>query len=402
MPIALTNGNYMFNSVGKAHRGRGLFELYGGVPSKCDQQSKFFGGGGFGKVSLPEILSLDSEHANVFLENSATKFSSSLFAQRKLTASQSASAEDNFGFGFRSSFQSPPALDSVCPRVARESQPDWPDVFILRPNLELFSISSRKLFLELSADRRRETNRWTSPAKVQPPQEVPPEPPPSKLCSFLALPSPCVLFSLLNFVTLKQLPIVSCSVNNVNIENSAADPLFCEPFVAALTKAVSVFFVLQRNLDFTAAVKSLSFHQTDLTMYVVKPCFSNFTTQFSVSLLVFCFGTSLCYLVTCVQLLVHQFSAVFRCLLMSRSTTPGLQTCAASSETEEKSRRNAVFSSARWVWLVVQPPRTVCFPWAQLFVKFDAIFLCSPLQCAVHSDRLPCARASCHDAAQPP
>ena len=159
----------------------------------------------------------------------------------------------------------------------------------------------------------------------------------------------------------------------MNIENSAADALFCETFVTAPTETVGVFFVLQRNLDFTAAVKSSSLHQTDLTMYVVKPCFSNFTTPFSTSLLVFGFGTSLCYLVTCVQLLVHQFSAVFRCFLMSRSTIPGLQTCAASLETEEENRCNAGFSSARRAWLVVQPPRTVCFPWAQFFVKFDTI-----------------------------
>ena len=63
---------------------------------------------------------------------------------------------------------------------------------------------------------------------------------------------------------------------------------------------------------------------------------------------------------------------------MSRSTIPGLQTCAASSETGVEKRRNAVFSSARRVWLVVQPPRTVCFPWAQFFAKFDAIICARP------------------------
>jgi len=292
-------------------------------------------------------------------------FSCSVFAQRELTTTRSVPAEENFDSVLFPSFQSPLVLDSVCPSVARESRPDSPDVFIPRPNLELFSISSRKPFLELSADRADQAVSRTSPAKVQLPQEVPPEPPPPQLCSFSALPSPCVLFSLLDFVAWKQLPIVSCSENNVNIKSPTTDPLFCETFVAAPTATVGGFFVLQRNLDFTAAVKSFSFHQTDLTRHVVKPCFSNFTTLFLVSLLVFCFGTSLCYLVTCVQLLVHQFSTVFRCLLMSRSTIPGLQTCAASSETGVEKRRNAVFSPARWVWLVVQPPRTVCFPWAQ-------------------------------------
>ena len=63
---------------------------------------------------------------------------------------------------------------------------------------------------------------------------------------------------------------------------------------------------------------------------------------------------------------------------MSRSTIPGLQTCAASSETGVEKRHNAVFSSARRVWLVVQPPRTVCFTWAQFFAKFDAIICARP------------------------
>ena len=73
---------------------------------------------------------------------------------------------------------------------------------------------------------------------------------------------------------------------------------------------------------------------------------------------------------------------------MSRSTIPGLQTCAASSETGVEKRRNAGFSPARWVWLVVQPPRTVCFPWAQFFVKFDAISCARP--CSVQPTATNC------------
>ena len=259
-PIVSMNGNYKFNSSGDEHCGRVLYEPRGVLLGNYDQQTKIFGGGRFGKVSLPEISTLDLEHANVFLGNSATNFSCSLFAQRKLTISRSVSAKDNFDFDSLSSFQSPLALDNAGPWVSRVSQPNSPDVFIVRPNLELFSISSRTPFLELSAaDRADQAGSRTLTAKVQLPQEVPPEPPPLKLCSFLALPSPCVLFSLLDFVTLKQLPIVSCSDNNMNIENSAADPLFCETFVTAPTETVGVFFVLQRNLDFTAAVKSCFF-----------------------------------------------------------------------------------------------------------------------------------------------
>ena len=73
---------------------------------------------------------------------------------------------------------------------------------------------------------------------------------------------------------------------------------------------------------------------------------------------------------------------------MSRSTIPGLQTCAASSETGVEKRRNAVFSPARWVRLVVQPPRTVCFPWAQFFVMLNAISCARP--CSVQSTATDC------------
>ena len=80
------------------HCGRVLYEPRGVLLGNYDQQTKIFGGGRFGKVSLPEISTLDLEHANVFLGNSATTFSSSLFAQRKLTIGRSVSAKDSFDF----------------------------------------------------------------------------------------------------------------------------------------------------------------------------------------------------------------------------------------------------------------------------------------------------------------
>ena len=56
----------------------------------------------------------------------------------------------------------------------------------------------------------------------------------------------------------------------MNIEMSTTDPLFCEPFVAAPTTTVGVFFALQYDLDFTATVKSNSFVEIELTM-LYKP-----------------------------------------------------------------------------------------------------------------------------------
>ena len=74
MPMATMLGNYKFNSLGEEHRGRVLDELGGAGFNDGDQQSEIFGGGRFGKVSLPEILTLDSELAYVSSENSATEF----------------------------------------------------------------------------------------------------------------------------------------------------------------------------------------------------------------------------------------------------------------------------------------------------------------------------------------
>jgi hypothetical protein len=253
MPMATMLGNYKPNYSGEEHRGRVFYEpreVFLG--NYVDQQFEFFGGGRFGKVSLPDISILDMEHASVFLGNSTTIFSSPVFAQRELTTTRSVPAEENFDFEFCSSFQSLLAPDSVCPGVPRVSQPDSPDVFVARPSLELFSVSSRQPLLELKADRADQAASRTSPAKVQLPQEVPPEPPPLTVCSLLALPSPSVLFSLVNFVTLEQLLTVSCSDNIVTLENSTTDPLFREPFVAALMTTVGDFSVLQHNLGSTA------------------------------------------------------------------------------------------------------------------------------------------------------
>ena len=139
MPIATIIGNYKFNSVGEDHCGRVLYEPGNVLLGNYVQQSEIFGGGRFGKVSLPEFPVLDLEHANVFLENSTPMFSSSAFAQRELTTTRSVPAEENFDFLRFPSFQSPLVLDSVCPSVARESQPYSPDVFIVRPPTWKFS-----------------------------------------------------------------------------------------------------------------------------------------------------------------------------------------------------------------------------------------------------------------------
>ena len=44
------------------------------------------------------------------------------------------------------------------------------------------------------------------------------------------------------------------------------------------------------------------------------------------------------------------------------------------------------------MWLVVQPPRTVCFPWAQFFAKFDAIICARP--CSVQPTATNCPAPS--------
>ena len=346
---------------------------------------------------------MDLEHANVFLENSETNFSSSLFAQRKLTISRSVSAKDSFDFDSLSSFQSPLALDNAGPWVSRvPSQPDSPDVFIVRPNLELFSISSRTPFLELSAaDRADQASSRTLTAKVQLPQEVPPEPPPLKLCSFLALPSPCVMFSLLNFVTLKQLPIVSCSDNNMNMENSAADPLFCETFVTAPTETVGVFFVLQRNLDFTAAVKSVPFVQNEFTM-LYKPCISNGTDALVFSqpsgFLSSIASLLLCCLVLTVGSLVQCCFSKFVDVSLNNSWITDM--CSLFRDGGGKASERCFLSCALGAVSCSTAPNCL-FPLGTVFREVRRDFR-SPLQYAVNRDRLPCALASCSDAAQPP
>jgi hypothetical protein len=386
MQMATMNGNYKFNSVGEELGGRVLYEPGNVLLSNYVQQSEILGRGRFGKVSSPEFSILDLEHANVFIENSTTKFSSSVFAQRELTTPRSVPAEDNFGVLRFPSFQSPLAPDSGCPGVPRESRPDSTDVFISRPNLELFSTSSRKPFLELSADRADQAASRTSPAKVQLPQEVPPEPPPLKLRSLLALPSNSVLFSLLNVVTLDQMQIDSSPENNMNIETSTTDPLFCEPFVAAPTTTVGVFFALQYDLDFTATVKSNSFAEFELTM-LYKPCNSTDASVFSQPS-GFLFSNAsllLCCLVLTVGSLVQCCFSKLVDVSLNNSWIADM--CSLVRDGGEK-RRNAVFSPARWVWLVVQPPRTVCFPLAQFFVKFDAISCAHP--CSVQSTATDC------------
>jgi hypothetical protein len=266
--------------------------------------------------------------------------------------------------------------------------------------LELFSTSSRKPFLELSADCADQAASRTSPAKVQLPQEVPPEPPPLTLCFFLALPSPPVLFSLLSFVTLEQMPIVSFSKNIVDIENSTTDPLFCEPFVAALTGTVSAFFILQCNSDFTATVKSVSFVQNELTM-LCKPCTSN-STDASV------FGQPSGFLFSdkslLIACLVFTVGSLVQCCFLkfvdvSLNNSWIADKCSLFRDGGGKaSPRCFLLCALGVVTCSTAPYRLLSL--STVFREVRRDLLCSPMLCAVYGDRLPCARASCHDAAQ--
>ena len=387
MPMATMLGNYKPNYSGEEHRGRVLYkprEVFLG--NYVDQQFEFFGGGRFGKVSLPDISILDMEHASVFLGNATTIFSSPVFAQRELTTTRSVPAEENFDFEFCSSFQSLLAPDSVCPGVRRESRPDSQDVFICRPNLELFSTSSRKPFLELSADCADQAASRTSPAKVQLPQEVPPEPPPLTLCFFLALPSPPVLFSLLSFVTLEQMPIVSFSKNIVDIENSTTDPLFCEPFVAALTGTVSAFFILQCNSDFTATVKSVSFVQNELTM-LCKPCTSNSTDASVFSQPSGCLFSDKSLLIAC---LVFTVGSLVQCCFLKfvdvSLNNPWIaDMCSLFRDGGGKAlQRCFLLCGLGVVTCSTAPYRLPSL--STVFREVRRDFLCSPMLCAVYGD----------------
>jgi len=281
------------------------------------------------------------------------------------------------------------------------SQPNSPDVFVVRPNLELFSISSRTPFPELSAaDRADQAGSRTLTAKVQLPQEVPPEPPPLKLCSFLALPSPCVLFSSLDFVSPEPMQIGSSSENNMKLENSTTDPLFCEPFVAAPTEIVGAFFDLQHNMDFTAAVKSASFVQTDLTMYVVKPCINTYDSVFSQpsDFLVSNESQLVCCLVPTVGLTARCKISKFVDVSLNNSWITDM--CSLFRDGGGKASERCFLSCALGAVSCSTAPNRL-FPLGTVFRDVRRDFLCSPLQCAVNSDRLPCALASCRDAAQP-
>ena len=255
-------------------------------------------------------------------------------------------------------------------------------------------------FLSFSADRADQAGSWTLTAKVQLPQEVPPEPPPLKLCSSSALPSPSVLFSSLDFVTSEPMPIASSSENNM-FENSTTDPLFCEPFVAAPTEIVGVFFDLQHNLDFTAAVKSVSFVQNEFTM-LYKPCISN-GTDASVFSQPFGFLFSnasllLCCLVLTVGSLVQCCFLKFVDVSLNNSWITDM--CSLFRDGGGKASERCFLSCALGAVSCSTAPNRL-FPLGTVFRDVRRDFLCSPLQCAVNSDRLPCALASCRDAAQP-
>ena len=187
----------------------------------------------------------------------------------------------------------------------------------------------------------------------------------------------------------------------MNIEKSTTDPLFCEPFVAAPTTTVGVLFVLQYGLDFTAAVKSVSFVLTDLTMYNVKPSIDTYASVFSQPSGFLCSNASLllCCLVLTVGSLVQCCFSKFVDVSLNNSWIADM--CSLVRDGGGKASQRCFLPCALGaVSCSTAPYRLLSLGTAFCEVRRD--FLCSPMQCAAYSDRLPCARTSCHDAAQPP